>query len=54
MNPNAVQEERGPRKKVRSRDTEKNSLLTESNQEVSKKSALKSSAKPSKLEEGNF
>lgn len=57
MNPNAVQEERGPRKKVRSRDTDKNSLLTESkdhHQEVSKKSASKSSTKPSKLEEGNL
>ena len=47
MNPNAVQEERGPRKKVRCKDTEKNK-----DQEVLKKS--KTCAKPSKLEEGKI
>ena len=47
MNPNAVQEERGPRKKVRCKDTEKNK-----DQEVLKKS--KTCAKPSKVEEGKI
>ena len=47
MNPNAVQEERGPRKKVRCKDTEKSK-----DQEVLKKSKL--SAKPSKVEGGKI
>ena len=49
MNPNAVQEERGPRKKVRCKDTEKSK---DQHQEVLKKS--KTCAKPSKLEEGKI
>lgn len=49
MNPNAVQEERGPRKKVRCKDTEKSK---DQHQEVLKKSKL--SARPSKVEEGKI